>query len=287
MDNYNFNEELYPSDITYNHPHYIFIFFTRKEQTNSFMDYLVYCIEENYKRYLNGDDSCLDVLRNYNDKYPMIDINYNFFIKVLGRWIEHYCSKKSSVVSYRKFIKVEAKNEEKTILNKHRDYEIELSTSEQVMLDFSYSDWLIGSPRKKRNRFILVQVLFNNVLGKFAYVANYKYPNKARPVTIYLVKNLKDNTKIKLVTLSLLRETLAKTVGKKQMKTLHKISEEFEILATGSTAVTKYIKKHEIDNESLKFCSNFDILEIEKNRDKGSGKYVLFDKKKGVEIEDE
>lgn len=53
MLNYGFNDDIYPKDITYNHPNYMFTYFTNKEQIAEFFKYLFFRIYINMHFYEN------------------------------------------------------------------------------------------------------------------------------------------------------------------------------------------------------------------------------------------
>ena len=278
MTNYNF-KNIYPDDITYNHPNYIFNFFTTQEQTAEFFKFLFFNIKKRYEEYLKGERDYVDVVKNNNDSYPLIDINYNFFIKVLGEWIEHYSYKKESLVEYRKYIRVEIESEEvgakKKKLIKYKDVKLTLSISEQVRLDFSNSGWLITDSFKKRNRYLLAQILLNSVLGSYTYVAGFRYIKTAKSVVLNLVKNNKGKLN-NIACITFMRKTLSTIFNEKEMNLLHKISEEMKVEATGIKAIKKFKKDENISEEIISNCDDFNIKEIEETRDKNDGKYHNF-----------
>ena len=280
MTNYNF-KSIYPDDITYNHPNYIFNFFTTQEQTAEFFKFLFFNIKNEYEKYLKGEKDYVDVVKNNNDSYPLIDINYNFFIKVLGEWIEHYSHKKESLVEYRKFLAVEVESEEigaeKEKIIKYRDVKLTLSISEHVRLDFSNSDWMMEDKYKKRNRYLLVQIMFNNVLGSFTYVSGFKYMKIAKPVVIDLVKN-KNGKLFGINTILFMRKNLSSILEKQEMKLLHKISEEMTVEAAGILEAKQYKKKNKITDKDINYCDSFNASKIEETRDKNDGKYHNFSK---------
>ena len=280
MANYNFKEDLYPSNITYEHARYAFIFFTTKEHTKEFFKYFYFRLREDYKSRKNNNLICAHVLKNNNDRFPLIDFNYNFFIEVLGEWIEHYSSNKKVMTEYRRFTSFEQidLDENVTKFRKYRDYKIELSTKEKVLFDYSYSGWRIMTAYYKNLRFDLIQVLFNNILGKHTYVSSYQNRKFAKVVTIRLVKDLLFDDYVKFPAVCFVRDTLAHYLSAKQMKKLHEMSEDYEILSSEYKGIEAKIKKLEINEEAIRFCNIFDMLEIEKSRDEGDGKFNFFDK---------
>ena len=187
---YKFKEDLYPEDISYHHFRYVNIYFTTVEQKKEFFKYLFFRVKSDFKLRENNPNICIHVLRNDADYAPLIDFDYNFLVLVIGEWIEHYAVNKTEVKEFRSFRDFKQKNEvenedEAASIKKYRDFKIEFTTKEFVQFDYSYSGWLIG--KKRDRRYDLVQILFNQFIGKHTYVRNYSNRYKSIPITLYLV----------------------------------------------------------------------------------------------------
>ena len=274
--NYKFKKDLYPSDISYHHFRYVNIYFTTKEQTKEFFKYLFFRIKNEFKLRENNPNICVHVLRNDSDYASLIDFDYNFFVLVLGEWIEHYAVNKSVMKEFTRYAVYSKEDEdgEKISHKKYRDYKIEFTTKELVQFDYAYSSWLIGT--KRARRYDLVQILFNELLGKHTYVRNYSNRYKSIPVTLYLVKDNEFNKFLKFPSVSFLRKTLAGYFTPKQMKELKKMGDKYEKIISTSRAIKSRIKKMELDENEIKICTYFDIEAIQKTRDLGDGEYHIF-----------
>ena len=273
---YKFKEGLYPKEISYHHFRYVNIYFTTVEQTKEFFKYLFYRVKRDFEKTKNGKNTCVHVLRNDADYAPLIDFDYNFFVLVIGEWIEHYSVNKSIMKEFRSFRDFEQKNEDETVdvCKKYRDFKIEFTTKEFVQFDYAYSGWLIG--KKRARRYDLVQILFNELLGKHTYVRNYANRYKSIPITLYLVKDNEFNKFLKFPAVSFLRKTLTTYYTPKQMKELKKMAEEYEKIISTSRAIKSRIEKLKLDENEIKICNYFDIQEIQKTRDLGDGEYHNF-----------
>ncbi|MDQ7060644.1 MAG: hypothetical protein Q9M43_05730, partial [Sulfurimonas sp.] len=51
----------------------------------------------------SGAKNSSHVYESENTKIALIDLNYNFFVEVLGDWIEHYAKNKRNTVEYIKY----------------------------------------------------------------------------------------------------------------------------------------------------------------------------------------
>lgn len=218
-------------------------------------------------------------MANDNQRVGLIDLNYNFFIEVLGEWVEHYARNKSIKTKYRKFSFEKSIESEKKI-NKCREFVIELTVKERLQFDFSYSGWLIGHKYKRSLRFKLAQVFLNNMLGGYTYVRNYKWHNKAMVTNIYLVKNLTTNKYIKFVGISFLKNKLFEHFGQEKMKTLEKMTKDYDVIVSTNIGVKNHIDKLKLSDEDVNFYDNFDIKSIEENRDEGDGIFHFIEAKK-------
>ena len=277
--NYKFKEDLYPSDISYNHFRYVNIYFTTKEQTKEFFKYLFFRIKNEFKLRENNPNICVHVLKNDSDYASLIDFDYNFFVLVLSEWIEHYAINKTVVKEFRSFKDFKQKKEnededEEVSIKKYRDFKIEFTTKEFMQFDYAYSSWLIG--KKRARRYDLIQILFNQLLGKHTYVRNYANKYKSIPITLYLVKDNEFNKYLKFPAVSFLRKTLTTYYTPKEMKELKKMADKYEKIISTSRAIKSRIEKLKLDENEIKICTYFDIQEIQKTRDLGDGEYHIF-----------
>jgi len=273
---YKFKEDLYPADINYHHFRYVNIYFTTVERTKEFFQYLFFRVKSDFKKRENGANVCVHVLSNDADYAPLIDFDYNFFVLVLGEWIEHYSSNKTFANEFNVYITNEKENDDGTVSKhkKYRDYKIEFTTKEFVQFDYSYSSWLIG--KKRDRRYDLIQILFNQLLGKHTYVRNYSNRYKSIPITLFLVKDNDFNKYLKFPAVSFLRKTLTQYYTPNQMKELKKMSNEYEKIISSSRAIKSRIEKLKLDENEIKKCDYFNITEIQKTRDLGDGEYHIF-----------
>lgn len=276
---YNFKNNLYPADINYHHFRYVNIFFTTTEQTKEFFKYLYYRIKNDYEIWKNGGDVCLHVLRNDADYAPLIDIEYNFLVLVIAEWIEHYSSNKTVMKEFTRYATYNKTLDDGSTEKhkKYRDYKIEFTIKELVQFDYAYTSWIIGA--KAARRYDLIQILFNELLGKHTYVRNYSNRYKSIPVTLYLVKDNKFNKYLKFPAVSFVRKTLATYYTPKEVKLLRKIGDEYEKIISTSRAIKSRIEKLKLNEDEIKICNYFDIESIQKTRDLGDGEYHIFEKK--------
>jgi len=283
---YNFKEDLYPENISYHHFRYVNIYFTTKEQTKEFFKYLFYRVKSEFKLRENNPNICVHVLRNDADYAPLIDFDYNFLVLVIGEWIEHYAVNKSVMKEFTRYAVYSKEDEDGKILShkKYRDYKIEFTIKEFVQFDYSYSSWMIGV--KRARRYDLVQILFNELLGKHTYVRNYSNRYKSIPITLYLVKDNEFNKFLKFPAVSFLRKTLTGYFTQKQMKELIKMGDEYEKIISSARAIKSRIKKMELDENEIKICNYFDIESIQKTRDLGDGEFHKFVAKEDENVPD-
>ena len=286
MEKYKFVEGLYPSKIFYENPIHIFLFFAERTQTREFFKFLFMRIKEENKLRIKDINKPTHVIDNENDKFVLIDINYNFFIEVLGDWVEYYSINKSNVVEYIKFRKTE---EEIDGLKKdkleYKNMKLELSTSENVKFDYSYSQWLSRDKNKKYLRFNLVQVLFSSILGKHTYVPNYNARYKATPVTVTLIKDENDNY-FRFPSVSFFQETITKYIGKNNTKILKDYGKNNEVIRRSPNGIKSQIEKRNLDEKDIVFLNVFDINSIEKTREIGKENWTIYEKKKEDDIEE-
>ncbi|MBW6487466.1 hypothetical protein [Sulfurimonas sp.] len=282
---YKFPEGLYPLDITYHYSRSLFNFFQTNEQTKEFFKYLFSRLNEEYKRRKKGENVCAHVLKNDSDKYPLVDLNYNFFVLVLAEWIEYYSCEDRTVYEYSKYKKIaykktdkESGEEKNVVYNQKRDLKIECSTKERVLFDYSFSGWLTTNRTHKNFRFDLMQILLNNILGKHTFIPNYNYRNKAVTVKNILVFDEKKNTNMLFAATSFFRSTLANYYSNSQMNLLREMSGELQKLGYKKMSITDD-DEFEIDGKIVQVCSYFDIKNIEKNRDQNDGQYYDFEPK--------
>ena len=286
---YKFKENLYPENISYHHFRYVNIYFTTKEQTKEFFKYLFFRVKSEFKLRENNPNICIHVLRNDADYAPLIDFDYNFLVLVIGEWIEHYAVNKTVVKEFRSYRDFKQKNEvddegKAVSIKKYRDFKIEFTTKEFLQFDYSYSSWLIG--KKRATRFDLVQILFNELLGKHTYVRNYSNRYKSIPITLYLVKDNEFNKYLKFPSVSFLRKTLTTYYTPKQMKELKKMAGKYEKIISTNRAIKSRIEKLKLDEDEIKICTNFDIESIQKTRDLGDGEYHNFVAKEDEDVPD-
>ncbi len=169
---YKFPIGVYPTNITYHYSRSLFNFFQTNEQAKEFFKYLFSRLSDEHKRRKKGENVCAHVLRNDSDKYPLIDLNYNFFVLVLAEWVEHYSCEATTVYEYSKYKKVSYEKEDlesgekkKVVYNQKRDLKIECSIKERFLFDYSFSGWLVEHRTHKNFRFDLMQILMNEILG--------------------------------------------------------------------------------------------------------------------------
>ena len=161
---YDFKEELYPEVISYANSKSLFTFFDTKEQTKEFFKYFYSRVMQEHKLFEKGETEIVHVLRNDNDREPLIDFNYNFFIEVLGEWVEHYCSVKSYFYSYTAYKYSEyTKKEEESLsrFREYRDFFVDLPMKQRVILDYSYSGFIIKRTFNRDARYNFIQVFLN------------------------------------------------------------------------------------------------------------------------------
>ena len=273
---YKFKEDLYPEDISYHHFRYVNIYFTTVEQKKEFFKYLFFRVKSDFEKTKNGEDLCVHVLKNDSDYALLIDFDYNFFVLVLSEWIEHYASNKNHEAEFTVYVSHKKVNDDDTIdkHTKYRDYKINFTTKEFVQFDYSYSGWLIG--KKRDRRYDLVQILFNQFIGKHTYVRNYSNRYKSIPITLFLVKDNDFNKFLKFPAVSFLRKTLTEYYTPKQMKELKKMADKYEKIISSSRAIKSRIEKLKLDEDDIRLCHRFDIEGIQKTRDLGDGEYHIF-----------
>lgn len=278
-DVYKFPNGLYEDNIVYVNAYSLFQFFMQTEQTDEFFKYLFFRINKEYKD-LKGN-GFIHVIGNDNIRTPLIDINYNFFIQVLGEWVEHYASNKLVVAEYKRYYRMDD-------VSKYRVFKITFNIRERVQFDYSYSGWLIGHKFKRGLRFKLVQVFFNNMLGGYTYVRNYKWYNKAMTTNIYLARNMRlKNKYVKFVGVSFLKVKLLEHYGKDKIKKLDEMASDYELIISTNKGIKNHMSKLNLSDDDVCFYDNFDLKNIEDKRDEGDGKYHFFESKKGAENEDE
>lgn len=277
---YKFPGELYPESISYSNGLSVFAFFSKPEQTKEFFKYLYFEINQDDKERKKGNKVCCQVVRNDNDREPLVDINYNFFIEVLAKWIEHYSLSKNEVVNYSSYFNFTQKDEKGNEYSapKYRDCSIDFTTKEKVLADYSYSGWRIKRRYYKGLRYNLIQLLFNNILGKHTYVAGYAYRNKARTITILLVKDTQFNNYVKLPVISFVRSALIKYLSPTQMKRLHEISNGYEVLSRETKGIASKIKEFNIAKKEIGYCNVFNLSKIEEDRNILDGRWHHFEK---------
>jgi len=287
MFNYNFKEGIYSSYIFYSEPIHVFSFFSENLQTREFFKYLFARIKEENKLRVKGVKNSTHVIENENDKFALVDINYNFFIEVLGDWIEHYSANKSNEVEYMKFRKTEVEEEGlKKDKLEYKNMKLELSTSENVKFDYSYSQWLSSAKGKKFIRYNLVQILFNGILGKHTFVPNYNNRYRATPVTVTLIKD-ENNNYFRFPSISFFKDILVKYLGKDNTKTLKSYGKNNEVIRRSPSGIKSQIEKRKLDEKDIKFLNVFDIYSIEKTRDLSNENWTVYEKKKEEEESDE
>ncbi len=272
---YSFKKNIFPSEISYVNHYSIFAYFSNKTQTNEFFLYLFYRIENDYKLREKGIGGYAHLLRNDNDRMAVVDVNYNFLIEVLGEWIQHYSNNKEIIYEYVKY----RRNTKEVGIDASelftRNMKINLTVKEKVLFDYSFCGWMIMNKFHKRLRFNLFQVFFNNMIGKWTYIPNYKYYTNARVINNILLRDLKSKDYYKLGFLSFNRSALSNILGKKRMENIHKMAEEYEIIISTSIAIKKRIEKLGIEKD-VKSYLPIDVKKIEDMRDMGDGKWTLF-----------
>ena len=270
-----FKPSLYDSRITYVNNNSIFAFLDFQENVKEFFKYFSKSLK---KKQQEGYDF---IIENDNDRMALIDINYNFFIEKLGDWCQHYSANKTVVTEYSKYKiwKKENQDGEKIPTNVRADFKIELSVKERVQQAYSYSGWMIANKYLKRARFVFVQTFLNGFFGKATYVKYYSKPNFAVPVSVILVKNSEKNIYFKAPTISFHREFLKDKMGKASFEFLKAESKKNIPICVGSEQIKKAILKNNIDENDVKFYENFDIGQIENERNELSGEFGLFEKK--------
>jgi len=295
MSSYEFPENIYPSDITYRHGHSIFCFFSEHIHTKEFFKYFYFRLNADYKKRLKGETICSHVLRNDNENYNLIDINYNFFITVLSEWVEHYSFNKTDTVEYNRYFSFKKKSDESSTetekdkpnyIRKFIEYKIEFSTRERVLFDFSYSSWLIRDRYKRGLRFMLVQTLLNTRIKGYTYVRNYQHSYKSMTVVKYLAKDLQLDDYFIFVAMSFMKKRFSKHFSTYQIKKMYEMANNNEKIISTTRGINNHIKKLEIDEENLRYCNIFDIVDIEKNRNLKDGKLQLFVKKEEEDIDE-
>lgn len=286
---YKFDESLYPSGITYHYARSVFNFFQTQEQAKYFFKYLFYRLNEEYKRRKKGENVCVHVLRNDSDNYPLLDLNYNFFVFVLAEWIEHYSVDEKIIYEYSKYRKVSREDKDSKeiiVFNQKRDLKIECSIKERVLFDYSFSGWLTGHNLHKNFRYDLMQILMNNILGKHTFIPNYSYRLKAVVTKPTLVFDTKKNENILFVGTSFFRSALANYYSNRQMNLLKEMGEELKKV-TAKKLKKNENGKFEIDEKIVQFCDYFDIDNIENERDLNDGIFHNFVAEKETKEEDE
>ena len=271
---YNFKNDIYPKEISYVNHNSIFQFLADENSVKEFTRYFIKMIISKYENGINL------VIENDSDKMTLIDINYNFFIECLGAWCEHYSSNKTILTSYKKYKSTKEKDEkdEEVLLKRVADFEINMTIKERVQFDYGYSGWMVSNKFHKRIRFNFVQTFLNNFVNKVTFVRNYRNAMYAIPVAKMLVKNnTNDNYNIQAV-VSFHRPFLSDILTEKNWNILKKISRENEKIITTSDAISKKIKSLEIDEKDVKVYDDFDIKNIEKNRNNSNGEWHFFEK---------
>ena len=153
-----------------------------------------------------------------------------------------------------------------------------MSVKERIQFDYGYSGWMISNGFHKKMRFNFVQIFLNNMIGKVTYVKNFSNRMYAIPVVKMLVKNSENESYNIQAVVSFHRPFLVDVLTEKNWKTLKKISRENEKIITTSDAISKKIKALGIDEKDVKIYDNFDIKNIEKNRNNLSGDWYFFEK---------
>lgn len=202
MIDYNFKNNLYSEHIFYEEPMHAFMFFTNKNHLKEFYKYLFHRIKSEN----TFSDRSSHVYANENDRIALLDINYNFFIEVLAEWIEYYSKNSTIKLKYAKYKHVNnSKEDEEYDKNNYdtfvKNISYEMSVKELVLFHYSHSQWLSSHLLRKINRYRLVNILFNNFNSGQTYVPNYNNYKRATPVTVALVKE--NNEYSRVATMSL------------------------------------------------------------------------------------
>jgi len=164
-----------------------------------------------------------------------------------------------------------------------RDLKINCSIKERVLFDYSFSGWLANGNLQKSFRFELMQVLMNNILGKHTFIANYNYRNRAVVVKPTLVFDELRSKYFLLPISSFFRSTLAKYLTSKQMNLLIEMSDELKKI-NGKKVEKNDKNEIEFEGNLVELSSNFEIDEIEKDRDQNDGKYYYLEADEKEEV---
>jgi len=163
---------------------------------------------------------------------------------------------------------------------------LELSVSENIEFDYSYSQWLSGNKNRKYIRYNLVQVLFNYLLGKVSYVTNYNNRFRATPVVITLIQDEKGNY-FRFPAISFFQEAISKFIGKEKTKTLKSFGKKNEVIRRSANGIKSQIEKRNLDEKDIEFLNIFDIEAIEKSRNIGEKEWKIYAKKSEEETTEE
>lgn len=278
---YKFKEGLYGDSISYSNGFSVLAFFGTPEQTKEFFKYLYFEINKDDKERKKGNKVCCQVVRNDNDREPLVDVNYNFFIEVLAKWIEHYSLSKHEVINYDAYGRFSQPDEDGNAIKvpKYKKCSIDFTTAEKVIMDYSYSGWRIKRNYYKFLRFYFIQTFFNNYLGKHTYVVGYGNRYRAKPISILLVKDNQFNSYVKLPVVSFVRSALIKYLSAKQMKRLHEISDGYEVLSREFKGIEAKIEELEAAGKKIGYCNVFNLNKIENERNILDGTWHLYVKK--------
>ncbi|MFA6195241.1 MAG: hypothetical protein WC656_01200 [Sulfurimonas sp.] len=277
---YDFENGIYPSGISYVNPYSMYQFFGHPITTKAFLNYLFFRIKEEHKKIKKDDFHIRFVAVIENDKASTIDIEYNFFVNILGEWIEHYSSHKTIIHEYPRIHTFKEKDEfeNEIIVRKKRIFKYDFSVREKVMFDYVVDGWLVGDKFHKRCRYDFLHTFLNNmVFSKLVWI-NLKTVSKFRTANhYYLLQDLEQkNTYVKFQGVQFLKDTLKKNIGNSSLNMLKKMGANYKKVTSQNVHVTNKINSLKEEGIEVKFYQPFDINMFEKTKDLGDGKWHRF-----------
>lgn len=272
---YDFKPDVYSSNMNYNNAFSAYQFFSTPEQTKEFLLFLVYRLDEEYLKRKTDYSFCF-LAHIDNNRASTIDIEYNFFISVLGEWISFYSIDDEILHEYTIYFNFEetGSDDETIEVRKERNIKILFTVQEKVQFDYGFVSWLTKDKFHKKSRALFL----NNFLNKFVFsnLVWIDYKNKY-PTIIYnrLLEDTKFDIPVEYKGLQLNRMTLAKHIGNKRVDRMMKMTEDYEKITSQNIHVNNRIKKFNEQGIEVKYYQNFDIERIQKERDLNNNSWKL------------
>jgi len=276
-----FPNNIYQNDISYVNPYSINQFFYEKDNLKYFTNYLFLRLEEEYNKDTNGVFKFNYLSDISNDNASVINIEYNFFIKVLSEWVSHYSMNTNVIHEYKQYHSFDTKDENGNDIatRKYRTFKIDFNVSEKVMFDYAFNGWLTSNKFHKRTRnTFFITFLSNTIYSKFVWI-NMKMKASYREVLYhYLLQDMKqDETYFEFISINILRATFKEYIGEKRWKKVLSMAKKHDKITSQYRHVNKKIEDLAIAGYQTEFYQPFDINMIEKSRDLGDGKWYFFE----------